>query len=139
MTSALRQRISAIAWALCVAAHASGGVEAQSSDDQLAQWIRKPEDPGMRDPCLPSLRSASALADLKAHGASSVEMMRWAEREAERLSAKWPNDPSIPVGMNEVLLHLIRRSQFDQPIYEKIPGGFPQWVFRSCLKGRPLD
>lgn len=44
----------------------------------------------------------------------------------------------IQLGTNLELMHLIQRAYYDVPIYNMIPGGFPQWVYRSCLKGKPL-
>ncbi len=106
-------------------------------DEQLQQWQQMPEDPGMKEVCVNDLRWSTEIANRRAHGATVIMLIRWAEQEAE-VTAKHGGDQFLPVGTERILLEYIERSYFDYDIYKKIPGGFVRWVYGSCLKGEPL-
>lgn len=79
---------------------------------------------------------------LKTRGATSVQMLRWAETEAEKKAAKDPDPMSlIPFGVQSSLINLILTATafYGDNEIKAIPGGFPQFAYRSCLKDKPLD
>ncbi|WP_213285929.1 hypothetical protein [Bradyrhizobium sp. sGM-13] len=129
-------------FAVCLSSFLALATAAHAQDSLLAQiraWDTIPEQPSLKMMCSNSLRYPTTLADLRKRNATVVAMMRWGQQEAERTAAELPSETLLPVGTQLGILTLIRRIHFDAPIYEQIPGGFPQWTYRSCLKGKPLN
>jgi invasion protein IalB len=112
---------------------------APSLDQLMQKWNAEPEDPAMREVCSNNLKYSTEIMQARAKGATVAMLLRWAEKEAEKTTEQVPNEPLIAVGTEMVLMRLIQRSYLDAPIYSKVPGGFPQWAYRSCLKGHSLD
>jgi hypothetical protein len=115
----------------------SASAQIPSLDEQVQQWQQMPENPAMRDVCANDLRWSTEIANRKNHGATVVMLLRWAEQESENV-AKQTTDQLMPIGAEMILMNYIQRSFLDKEIYSKISGGFPQWAYRSCLKGKPL-
>jgi hypothetical protein len=107
--------------------------------DYVSQWQAIPENPSMQTVCSTSLRYASALTALRNRGANLASLLRWAEQESERSAQDSPADPLLPIGTQLMLTKLIQQSYLAVPLYSQIAGGFPQWVYKSCLKGKPVD
>jgi hypothetical protein len=112
---------------------------AQSSDPAIRNWESLPENPGMREVCSSTLRYSTAIANLRNQGSQLSGLLRWAEQEAERSAAELPSEPLLPIGTMLSLTRLIQESYLAGPIYQQIRGGFPQYAYRSCLKGKPID
>jgi hypothetical protein len=106
------------------------------TDGTPEEWAAIPEDPAMRPYCENSLKYSSNIAAMKMQGASLAILLRWAEQVSEKVGTEFPADPLLPIGTDLVIIRLIQRSYLDEQIYRRIPGGFPQWVYRSCLKGK---
>jgi hypothetical protein len=130
--------MAAAAMSVCGAATA-WAQPAPSLETLMREWEALPEDPNMREACSNQLRYSTKIAALKSGGATLATIMRWAEQESERSGAALPSEPLLPIGTQMILIKLIREAYIDAPVYEKVAGGFPQWVYRSCLKGRPID
>ena len=124
---------------ICVCPIFASAQPAPSLDNQLGDWNALPEDPAMQQACSNELSYGSAIADARSKGATTVMLLRRAEQESKKTATQVPTDPVLPVGTELILMKLIQHSIWDVPIYSKIPGGFPQWAYRSCLKGRSLD
>ena len=117
-----------------------GQVYAQSDlDRQLADWDAIPVRQDLEVYCSRSLKYAESIIALKNKDQNILPALRWAEAEAEREAPMVPSEPMMAIGTMRILLNLIQRSYADQPIYSKISGGFPQWVHKSCLKGKSLN
>jgi hypothetical protein len=112
---------------------------AQSSDPAIRNWESLPENPGLREVCSNTLRYSTAIANLRNQGTQLSGLLRWAEQEAERSAADLPSEPLLPIGTMLVLTKLIQAAYLDAPIYQQIRGGFSQFAYRSCLKGKPID
>jgi hypothetical protein len=123
--------------------------QAAADDTSLARglqtWEAVPEDPGMRTVCSTELRYATTISAILAASKSKppgvstvVALLRGAEHEAEQTASEVPTDPLLAVGTEVMWMNLISHAWWDGPIYQQIPGGFPQWAFRSCLKGKSL-
>jgi hypothetical protein len=110
-----------------------------AADQGVRDWEALPEDPAMREVCSTDLKYSTEIEMLEARGATIVPLLRWAEQQSEITAKNDPSDQVMPIGTELVLMHLIQRSIFDRPIYSQIRGGFPQWIYRSCLKGKPID
>ena len=110
----------------------------QYRDPALAEWEALPEKPALRDVCFTSLRYANAIQGLKNRGATVVSLIQWSAEEAVKSANDLPSEPLFPIGVQLTLTRLIQVSYLSRPIYENVAGGFPQWVYRSCLKGRPV-
>jgi hypothetical protein len=115
------------------------GVQAQSLDSAMRTWEALPENPAMREVCSTTLRYSTAIANLRNQGATLPKLLRWAEQEAERSAADLPSEPLLPIGTMLILTTLIRESYLGASVYQQIKGGFPQFAYRSCLKGKPID
>jgi hypothetical protein len=113
--------------------------QSQNADPIIQNWEMLPEDPGMREVCSTSLRYSTAIVNLRDQGAKLAALLRWAEQEAERSAADLPSEPLFPIGTMLILTRLIQQSYLAAPIYQQIRGGFSQYAYRSCLKGRPID
>lgn len=113
--------------------------QAPSTDELIQEWQNMPEDLAMREVCASELRYATEIATREAHGASLAMLLRWAEQESERSAADLPSLPIYPIGTELMLTKLIQQSYVSRFIYQKIAGGFPQWAYRSCLKGHSID
>ncbi len=111
---------------------------AQGLESALAGWEALPEDPTAREYCSNTLRYSTTITDLRNQGASLAKLLRWAEQEAERSAADIPSEELLPIGTMLSIIVLIRQSYQAPMIYQHIDGGFPQYAYRSCLKGRPL-
>lgn len=111
----------------------------QASDEALQRWEALPENPDMREVCAYALRYATAITNLRNQGAPLAALLRWAEQEAERSAADLPSEPLFPIGTMLILIKLIHYSYLGAPTYEQVGGGFPQFAYRSCLKGKPID
>jgi hypothetical protein len=109
-----------------------------SLTDQIAAWQALPEDPAMRQVCMHDLTYATNISALLAKHASIAEIMQWESQEIAQETKQYPiMDPmDIMVGAETAMNALITHDRFDGPIYQHIPGGFPQWSYRSCLRGR---
>ena len=128
-------------WVICLlgALLFSTVVLAQGNlSDLLRDWEAMPEKPALKTVCDSTLRSATALADLKHRNATVIMMMRWGQQEAERIASQLSSEPLLPVGVQLSILKLIQKLESGKPIYARIQGGFPQWAYRSCLKGQPI-
>jgi hypothetical protein len=112
--------------------------QAQSLDSSMRTWESLPENPDMRDVCSTTLRYSTAITNLRNQGAALPKLLRWAEQEAERSAADLPSEPLLPIGTMLMLTKLIQQSYFAGPIYQQVKGGFPQYAYRSCLKGKPI-
>lgn len=90
--------------------------------------------------CMHYLTYATSIGALLAKHASTAEIMQWEGREIGQEIKQYPTvDPmDIKVGGEMIMNALITHARYDAPIYQHIPGGFPQWSYRSCLKGREL-
>jgi hypothetical protein len=113
--------------------------QAASSDPAIQDWESLPENSSMREVCSTTLRYSTAIANLQNQGAGLPALLRWAEQEAERSAADLPTEPLLPIGTMLILTKLIQASYLDALVYQQIRGGFPQFAYRSCLKGRPID
>jgi hypothetical protein len=115
--------------------------EAQSLDRAMQIWESLPEDrsPSGLELCAYSLRYGTAITNLRKQGASLGTLLRWAEKEAERSAADLPSEPLLPLGTMLTLTKMIQQSLLNSEAYEQIKGGFPQFAYRSCLKGKPID
>jgi len=128
---------------------------AQSSDPAIQNWESLPEDPGMREICSNTLRYSTAITNLRNQGASISGLLRWAQQQAERSAANVSRDTlaSIPTASPEdmrarfqiatmlILTKLIDAAYLDvldPSVYKQVKGGFPQYAYRSCLKGKPI-
>jgi hypothetical protein len=107
--------------------------------NSLRDWDLLSENPDLKPMCAETLRRATALADLQQRNSTVVMMMRWGQQEAERVAPQLPSERLLPVGIQLSILKLIQNLEFGRPIYARIQGGFPQWAYRSCLKGKPID
>lgn len=112
---------------------------AQSLNESLQDWQALPEDPGMREVCSNTLRYSTSIANLRNQGATLAVLLRWGEQEAERSANDLPSEPLLPIGTLLIVTKLIQQSYLAAPIYQQIRGGFPQYAYRSCLKGQPID
>jgi hypothetical protein len=110
---------------------------AASLDQLMKEWEMLPENPDMREVCSNTLRYSAKVAALKNGGATLATILRWAEQESERTTS--PTEPLLPLGTQMVLLKLILQAYSSGQAYAKVVGGFPQWAYRSCLKGRSID
>jgi hypothetical protein len=62
-----------------------------------------------------------------------------AMRHTEKGAGLDPDPMSLyPLGVQATLIKLIEVA-IVKDVYESVPGGFPQFAYRSCLKGKPLD
>jgi hypothetical protein len=111
---------------------------AQSLNEALQNWQSLPEDPGMREVCANTLRYSTSITTMRNQGASLATILRWAEQEAERSAADLPSEPLMPLGTMLIVTKLLQQSYLTAPIYQQVKGGFPQFAYRSCLKGKPL-
>ncbi len=114
-------------------------VLAQTSDPAIRNWESLPENLDMREVCANTLRYSNAIANLRNQATPLSGLLRWVEQEAERSAAELPSEPLLPIGTMLVLTKLVRASYLAAPIYQQIRGGFPQFAYRSCLKGKPID
>jgi hypothetical protein len=110
-------------------------IPGHAEDIAMQNWEALPEDPGLAPYCVLDQKWSIAIAALKANGATPVQMMRWAEGEAEKLGGE---DPLLPLGAQAKLIAMIQSVIFLEEVYSQIPGGFPQYAYRSCLKGKPI-
>jgi hypothetical protein len=111
------------------------------SSDAMQTWNDLPEHQTSDwiEECTPHLKWATSIASLLAKGATPVQMLRWAEGEAEKGASLDPDPRSLyPLGVQTTLIKLIEVA-IVKDVYESVPGGFPQFAYRSCLKGKPLD
>jgi hypothetical protein len=127
-----------IAVILVVGLSLSTVARAQSLESALASWEAVPEDLTAREYCSNTLRYSTTITNLRNQGASLTTLLRWAEQESERSAAEMPSEELLPIGTMLSLIVLIRQSYQAPTIYQHIKGGFPQYAYRSCLKGRPL-
>jgi hypothetical protein len=114
------------------------GLNVSALAQSLNDWQSLPEDPGMREVCANTLRYSTAITNMRNQGAPLGTILRWAEQEAERSAADLPSEPLMPIGTMLIVTKLIQQSYLAAPIYQQIKGGFPQFAYRSCLKGKPL-
>jgi peptidoglycan hydrolase-like protein with peptidoglycan-binding domain/uncharacterized protein YecT (DUF1311 family) len=115
------------------------GLSDQDIDPQnqaMEVWKALPEDPNLREVCADTLRWSTKITALKNEGATPTQMLHWAEQESERSAV---DDPVMPLGTQLMLIEFIQQALFNVPTYEQIPGGFPQFAYRSCLKNHPID
>ncbi|WP_375783034.1 hypothetical protein ACE10Z_24350 [Bradyrhizobium sp. Pha-3] len=121
--------------------------EAIADDNELLgsmrEWSAKPELPSLQAACASSLRYANGLADLSAKGATINAMLQWGVQEAARTAAsavgKTPDPDMIALGAMMRITKQIQVLRSSQSIYRLVRGGFPQWIYRSCLKDDPVD
>lgn len=133
-------QFSDYAYKICMEGHPFGVAQrAASSDDPISAWEMLPEDPNLRETCSGTLSYATKIAALKNSEASLAPILRWAEQESERSAAYRPSDPLFPISTQLILINLIDQAYLATSVYKKIVGGFPQWAYRSCLKGQPID
>ncbi len=94
----------------------------------------------MRQVCMHYLTYAISINALLAKHAGGAEIMQWENQEIAQEMKQYPTmDPmDIMVGGQMIMNALITHARYDASIYQHIPGGFPQWSYRSCLKGREL-
>lgn len=109
------------------------------NDPGFQEWLALPEDASMEQACSNELKYGNAISDARANGATLAALLRWAEQEAEKSASLAPDTPLFPIGTDLMLTKLIQASYLDTPIYKLVPGGFPQFAYRSCLKGRSVD
>jgi hypothetical protein len=114
------------------------GLNVSAVAQSLNDWQSLPEDPSMREVCANTLRYSTAITNQRNQGATLATLLRWAEQEAERSAADLPSEPLMPIGTMLIVTKLIQQSYLAAPIYQQIKGGFPQFAYRSCLKGKPL-
>jgi hypothetical protein len=114
------------------------GLNVSALAQSLNDWQSLPEDPSMREVCANTLRYSTAITNQRNQGATLATLLRWAEQEAERSAADLPSEPLMPIGTMLIVTKLIQQSYLAAPIYQQIKGGFPQFAYRSCLKGKPI-
>jgi hypothetical protein len=114
---------------------------AQPIDPALEGWMRLPENPAMREACMPDLLYGTSIISMFNRHATAIEVLRWQEREAEKTVTENPTMDAFDAGIGSLMTMttLITHARFDGQIYNDIPGGFPQWAYRSCLKGKSLE
>jgi hypothetical protein len=71
-----------------------------------------------------------------AKGATPVQMMRWGEGEAEKFVNE--DEPLTPIVVQAHLIAFIYAAILLEGEYNQIPGGFPDYAYWSCLKGKPI-
>ena len=98
-------------------------------------WESIPDDPSMAPYCVPDREWSIKIASFKAKGATPMQMLHWAEAEAEKTGGA---DPWIAFGSLSALIEFIEDDMMSVDDYTQIPGGFPAFAYRSCLKGKPL-
>ncbi|MEI9914662.1 MAG: hypothetical protein WDN29_01280 [Methylovirgula sp.] len=128
-----------IAAALAIGPVGGMSAQAQSNDPATEIWLALPENPDLQQACSTTLRYSSTIDMMKAHGASLSQLLRWAERESERSATDAPSEPLFPIGTILILSRLIQESYIDAPILQSVALSFPQFAYRSCLKGKPID
>jgi hypothetical protein len=110
-----------------------------SLSSQMREWESRPENPSLREMCSTSQSYATSLVNMKKQGSSVSMLLRWGEQEAERSATQLPSEPLLPVGTMMMITKQIQLLYTAAPIYNSVRGGFPQWVYRSCLKGQRVD
>jgi hypothetical protein len=122
----------------------------------LAQWEAMREHPDLRKSCKTSLMVGTAIAKMvkppdssrltlgltEADEGSLTALHLWEFREEDKLFARSPSSRENfyqRTGMFESLavqLLVVYKTQYLK--YNHVPGGFPQFAYRSCLKRYPL-
>lgn len=84
--------------------------------------------------CLPYWGEFVSIMSLKKHGAPIEDAMAYVERKSA--SDAIGADPLTAADDEKLLLRLVGAVYYGEDIYDKQPGGFTQYVFDLCMRGK---
>ncbi len=148
--------ILAITTAAALPAGARAPFAPYSSRSWLAQWEAMPEHPNLQKHCKINLIVGTAIARMvkpadpsrlpldltEADQRSLTALHLWEFQEADKLrvhsAASMENVYQERSIFDSVAAQLLVVYETQYPRYNHVPGSFPQFAYRSCLKQYPL-